>query len=177
MCFPDVGFCQLVPGWGAGGQGEAPPRGQPCQQRTPAEEAILVTPTLSPGLTSTFPEQSGNLGSLGASHWSRWLSDTTGREGHLAEDPGPGQSPGETAVSSGPAWGGTGRAETGIASSPSTALKGHSPRDPQVGLPLSVSTPTLLRGSDPVKSWLEWLWTSYPPKSTPLFSGEQRLGL
>lgn len=165
-----------MPAWGAGGQAEAPSRGQPCPQRTPAEEAILVTLTLSPGLTSTFPEQSGNLGSLGASHWSRWPSDTTGREGHLAEDLGLGQSPGESCEQ----WagrGGAGRAGTGRASSPSAPLKGHLPRDPQVRLPLSASTPALLRGSDPVKTWLEWLWTNYPPKSTPLFSGEQRLGL
>lgn len=38
-------------------------------------------PILSPSLTSTFPEQSGNLGSLGASHWSRRPSDTVGGEG------------------------------------------------------------------------------------------------
>ena len=51
----------------------------------------------APSLTSTFPEQSGNLGSLGASHWSRRPSDTAGREGQLAEDLGPGKSPAEKA--------------------------------------------------------------------------------
>lgn len=47
-------------------------------------------PAPAPGLTSTFPAQSGNLGSLGASHWSRRPSDTVGRgqRGHTGRSQG-----------------------------------------------------------------------------------------
>ena len=166
-------------------QGQGPAAGQrglaggcPCQEHPRAGlrhspqglrrcplPRVTPPPASVPGLTSTFPEQSGNLGSLGASHWSRRPSDTAGREGQLAADPGPGGAQPRT-CEGWAALGGRGRHRSTHGPRPEfSPLK--SQRSLGLGCPLCHHSCPSLGDSEPARGWPEWLWITCLDGQTP----------